>query len=424
MFTIADWTVLALTIVLVESNFSKCNLINGDLAEYCDCTPNTIAQCAFILYDNSSKTCSLNISSIVANDISSKYEMKNHPIGGLEMSVFLDKLTVPGMSDKFSHSLGGYLQHNGATIKTLHLFFSSLPKFNATNLVIDVTTVCGYRQPTQVFKITIDNIFDTSQSFFELTGIINCTTNIEIVNIPVPLRVENFLNLSEVENLTFRNTSTYYDITPIFLSSNLNSIIWEADKFFPQFYQTSNEPQFYTNVSLMGSDKSTYLHKEVFFYTGSINLIQLTEYIDRIEYGTFALPGKFKQFVCNNAADNPNCTEIESLFLDGECLSLDQNLCEICFMHQYGFHRTMDNVREKCSNKEPVQYSMLNCFWREIQPIPQSMKNLSIDTSWLNTDVKPCRSFPFDIAMLIRALRSASHSPDMIPEESTVTTPQ
>ena len=415
MFTIVGWAVLALTVVHVEGDFVQCKLFNGDLTNYCQCTSTAIAQCDIVPYDSSNKTYSLNISSIVANSIWSYYEMINHPTGGLEMFVFLNQLTVPAMGDSFARSLGGYLVNNGKTIKTVHVIFSNLPNFEAALFSSEMLTVCQRQPLNQTFNIKIDSIFDISQqSFFDLNSIIMCATNIETVNIPVPLRVENFLNLSEVENLTFRNTSTYYDITPIYLSFNLNSIIWEADKFFPQFYQTSNEPQFYTNVSLMGSDKSTYLHKEVFFYTGSINLIQLSGYIDRIEYGTFALPGKFKQFFCKKAADN--CTKIESLFLDGECHSLEQRLCEICFMHQYGFHRTMDNVKAKCSSSESVQYSMLNCFWREIQPVPQSMKNLSIDSSWLNTDIRPCRSFPFDIAMIIRALRSASHSPDMIPE--------
>ena len=415
MFTIVGWAVLALTVVHVEGDFVQCKLFNGDLTNYCQCTSTAIAQCDIVPYDSSNKTYSLNISSIVANSIWSYYEMINHPTGGLEMFVFLNQLTVPAMGDSFARSLGGYLVNNGKTIKTVHVIFSNLPNFDAALFSSEMLTKCQRQPLNQTFNIKIDNIFDISQqSFFDLNSIIICATNIETVNIPVPLRVENFLNLSEVENLTFRNTSTYYDITPIYLSFNLNSIIWEADKFFPQFYQTSNEPQFYTNVSLMGSDKSTYLHKEVFFYTGSINLIQLSGYNDRIECGTFALPGKFKQFFCKKAADN--CTKIESLFLDGECHSLEQSLCEICFMHQYGFHRTMDNVKAKCSSRESVQYSMLNCFWGEIQPIPQSMKNLSIDSSWLNTDIRPCRSFPFDIAMIIRALRSASHSPDMIPE--------
>ena len=413
---------MALTFVHVESDFPQCKLISGVSTDYCDCTSNAIAHCDIVPYDSSNKIYSLNISSIVANSIWSNYEMINHPTEGLAMFVFLNQLTVPGMGDSFSRSLGGYLVNNGKTIKTVHVIFSNLPNFQAAVFSSELLTVCQPQQSNQSFNIRIDNIFDISQSFFDLKSIIICATNIEIVNVPIPLRVENFLNMLQVENLNFRNTSTYYDITPIFLSSNLNSIIWEADKFFPHFYQTSNEPPFYTNVSLVGSKNSAYLHKEVFFYTGSINLIHLSEYIDRIEYGTFALPGKFKQFFCNKTSDNSECTRIESLFLEGECRSLPQNLCEICFMHQYGFHRSMDNVKEKCSNSESIQYSMMTCFWREIQPIPQSMKNLSIDTSWLNTDVKPCTSFPFDIAMFIRAIRSASRSPDMIPEESTVTT--
>ena len=406
----------------VGSGLEPCRLSNGGLTDYCDCNPTTIAECEIFSDNSSSKTYYINMSSIVVNSISSEYGMTNNPSEGLEMYVFLDKLTLTEMGDSFSNSLGGYLKNNGKTIQTVHIFFSNLPNFNATIFSSELPLVCGPRRLSQSFEIKIDNIFDTSESFFELDSMIVCATNLEIFNIQVPLRVENFLNTLEVESLTLRDTTTYYDITPILLSSNLNSIIWEANKFFPQFYQTSKNSQFFTSVSLVGSKNSAYLHKEVFFYTGSINLIHLSECIERIEYGTFALPGKFKQFFCDKTSDNSECTRIEGLFLDGECHSLPQNLCEICFMHQYGFHRTMDNVKEKLSKRKPIQYSMMTCFWREIQPVPQSMKNLSIDSSWLNTDVKPCTSFPFDIAMFIRAIRSASQSPDMIPEESTVTT--
>ena len=424
MDIIEKLAVLAITVVHFASGYQNCALINGDMTNICKCTTTTIAQCKIFSSDSSSKTYYLNVSSIVAKGIYSKYGMMNNPPGGLEMYVSLNKLTVPGMGDSFVDSVGGYLKNNGGTIKTVHLIFSNLPNLDAGLFSSELPSMCEPRRSNQSFNVRIDNMFDNSESPFQLNSIINCATNIEIFNIPLPLVVESSLNLLEVKSLTLKNTTTYYDITPILFSSDLNSFNWEADNFFPEFYQTSKESQFYTNVSLMGSNKSTYLHKEVFFHTGSINLIQLSGYIDRIEYGTFALPGKIKQFFCNNATDNPNCTEMESLFLEGECSSLEQNLCEICYMHQYGFHRTMDNVKAKCSNKEPVQYSMMTCFWREIQPIPQSMKNLSIDSSWLNTDVKPCRSFPFDIAMFIRAIRSASRSPDLIPEGSTVTTHQ
>ena len=307
-------------------------------------------------------------------------------------------------------------------MKTIHLEFSNLPELEAAKFASQLPRICRLRRPGQDFNIKIENIFNPQLSFFEIDCMVEFATNIEIFNMQIPIRIEKFLKILKVDNFTMVKTNTYYDITNVFLSANLNTFTWEATKFFPQFYQPSNTSQFSTKVNITGNKIANYLHKEVFFYCRSINLIHLSNNIERIEYGTFALPGRFKQFFCDRSTNDSECTRIESLFLEGKCHFFEQTLCEICYMHQYGFHKTLDNVKHKCSRKEPTQYTMLKCFWRDIQPIPESMQNLEIDAWWNITQTKPCETFPFDVVLFIQAINSADQNQERIPEQSEVTT--
>ena len=393
-----------------------CHLTDGRKTNNCQCSNTDIMSCKIERFHNSDKTYYINVSKIVADAFNSQFEMSKKPSDALELYVYLDTLTVTEMGEGFVHSLNNYLNNDGQNIETVHISFSNLPNLDSFKLYRQISQVCGTNSEDRVFKVKLDNIFKVSQSFFELDSFTSCASSIEVLNMPTPLRTDGFLNLMNVENFTMENTELFYEINSVYLSPKVNNINWEiSTNFFPEFYQTEKVEKFYTNLNLTGNEKATFLHKEVFFYTSSVNLFHLSEYIVRIEYGAFSLPGKFKQFFCQEVSANCNSTEKETFFLDGNCHLLDQKLCEICFMHQYGFHRMYDKLAKRCARKEPIQNLMQKCFWREIQPIPESMTNLPIEKLWLDTEIKTCRAFPFDIAIFLRVIEVASQSPQEAP---------
>ena len=84
---------------------------------------------------------------------------------------------------------------------------------------------------------------------------------------------------------------------------------------------------------------------------------------------------------CANFSDSQHILDEKFInsWLKGKCEDLvdlnnmtDSYPCELCFMHQYGLHRILDNLTDMCTGKKPVPTTgIVRCYWA---PFPKPSK--------------------------------------------------
>ena len=396
-------------IPLIIHGHPPCLRVNGGTDPFCYCHEDFIVSCK--VTGLKSPTHVVKVLEITASNFDSNFAFLQN-LQTENLAVHLSDLKIGDLGG-FATALADYSKY---ILNNFTLQIQDLDYLKPSELMNrGIPTLCEKKHKNQNLYFNISKSFAKSgESYFNIEQLTINFSRIAVSQLTVPLLVNNYLNLTNVMKFTIANTPFYWDLNFVYISQKCEQCYhsWEAQTFFPQFYQnqiveSSNNP---LSMNLAGTKSANFMHKEVFQYVKSIKITYLSEFIDRIEYGTFALPEKIKQFFCLDSSQNCDVTEVEALFLEGECEKLNQTLCEICLMHQYGMHRTNDNVALRCERREKVDRLMVKCFWRDVQPIPSSMRSLNIDRSWNDESVKPCKSIPFDVAMFIRLLNNASSS--------------
>ena len=77
-------------------------------------------------------------------------------------------------------------------------------------------------------------------------------------------------------------------------------------------------------------------------------------------------------------------------WLNGNCTKMPkQDICALCFMHQYGLHLTKDNLSEICAGKvEPdPEITMKRCYWDPFAIVPFNMRNHSLAHPLFDEDI-------------------------------------
>ena len=158
-----------------------------------------------------------------------------------------------------------------------------------------------------------------------------------------------------------------------------------------------------------------FFSKEILQFSGYMYALAIGENILRIEYGSLANDKKIYSKYFNLAENNLNIgrgaifdmeknnKELTGKFLSGDCVGLnaksieDENqmeyfLCEVCLMHQYGLHRTKDNIRQICEGGKNPNGGKKNCFWTKPSNNPpkfngvkpaSNLANINVDVSKL-----------------------------------------
>ena len=166
--------------------------------------------------------------------------------------------------------------------------------------------------------------------------------------------------------------------------SIINHTVFWVGNMYPRFFQmkplghVNNHQVIYKNIFVSGPK---YLTKDVFAYLGPIDwpnsyLRINVSNIDRIEFGALAN---------TNAMILGGLTRNESLetrlFLDGDCTALSCisiDSCMICFMHQYGLHKTDDNLAELCKMAITPKLPPKKCYWGPYMDLPEEVAGLDI----------------------------------------------
>ena len=75
---------------------------------------------------------------------------------------------------------------------------------------------------------------------------------------------------------------------------------------------------------------------------------------------------------------NLETEDLKNKWLAGKCLDLDAEACELCYMHQYGLHKTNHDVPKICSGEKTVSgnFLMKSCYWDAFPPLPKEMKSV------------------------------------------------
>ena len=142
-----------------------------------------------------------------------------------------------------------------------------------------------------------------------------------------------------------------------------------------------------------------YFPKEILMFCKETGTFFLSNRLNRIEYGSITSDDKaniqriFKKDPQGNSYDgNQLRFDVRQGFLDsnwtnGPCqnfVSLEKPdllfACEICFMHQYGLHRTKDNVSALCdgtSTRTINSSDMKKCYWGPLPETPEKLSNES-----------------------------------------------
>ena len=115
-----------------------------------------------------------------------------------------------------------------------------------------------------------------------------------------------------------------------------------------------------------------------------MNLLCLPETIQQIEYGALSTRNDMKAFAIGRFQEKwtvdwtHGCDNVVSFtalsggktqrdnWLNARCDKLHWFLCELCFMHFFGLHKTNDGVEVMCQKKVWIPVSMMrNCYWAD-----------------------------------------------------------
>ena len=253
-------------------------------------------------------------------------------------------------------------------------FYANIQSFEISNVsqekqfgsVLDISQLFRYNKKLSMFRLSSNNF---------------------AVRLPLFLKVEQF----KIENQAVE--SEKMDIYLHQLNATSLKIIWAPifdDKklFFPEIlapkHHVSISAELYNTLRV---DRSINICKNNTVYGWKMAKLYLPISFERIEYGTLSTAEKFVTNLLGfTTKDGRKSSQgmtftppISFNWIQGECEKLLQNLnqtssnsrndsreneqnleanywfCETCFMHQYGYRRKADNVRQFC---EGVSFSL------------------------------------------------------------------
>ena len=206
------------------------------------------------------------------------------------------------------------------------------------------------------------------------------------------------------------NGSINRNLNVIFNGSFSNqNLVWNGI-MYPRFFQLLGSGNKMPSIFIEGP---TFLTKDVLSYLNSAWVQLSLSRLERIEYGTISHGEEFfidairlsEEYPFIHFGKNRNETVQARFFLDGDCTALNAicgvgfEACIICFMHQYGLHKTNDNVESLCGQTTtPVSLKMKKCYWGPFLEKPIEISNFEIEPmrkdNWL-VDGPFCR--PIDV---------------------------
>ena len=375
----------------------------------CSCENDQIISCLLTAKKNNPKIILYNVA---AKNFSTefKFEIPDNVKKTQDVPV---SVSIGHMKD--IPELTSFLQEVGKQLKITNLKITDMGSLDPEVLAADLATQSSASlestELTNLFgdlknKTQFDlGKFKTIRRSFEISGIETVA-----VTMPDPTYVTPVNLTSEIATkISLSTVSNVTGLVHIFLKEKEanETVIFSANGMFPRFYREDPSPKLKVRINL---DKgANMMLKETFLYSGAnINLswdakskFLIPPSVLRVEFGTF-FDGKEVRFLAG-----PNFPQnFSSLFTEGKCFELKgitnaEDLCEICYMHQYQLHRVEDKLEELCENGPKNEQNgtdeMKICYWQEVQKVPASLDQFKIDKTWIPEGVKVCDNITKDI---------------------------
>ena len=382
-------SILLKTTLNFSDNLCKTNL---GVKSRCECDGNTVLRCHS--YTGMKNVVFISMKSLLATKISPAFEIScTFTLEGIQpdyVTVLLYNLKFDGLQNLFRafDQIGNCQPHR--------IVISRMPFL----LPADVETLTRSRFFPRLQGLIVRNSFSKAgQAVLDLRGFkeVSSLTLNDLHDVSVilanPIHYTGNINAS---NFLIQNTKIIGDnLTHIVSTGSSNtSFSWGVDYYYPRIIQPKNAPsQNHSNYVDFRSGP-LYLPKETFFNARKITSIKLGRSFSRLEYGTLHSEGVFKaEFIQSKFKLQKQDADF---FLLGECeLISDENICELCFMHEYGLHRVKDNVPGLCFSRSPTSKPMQKCYWTQ----PENLTIVENFTIYQpkNEGITVCDNLPEDL---------------------------
>ena len=391
----------------------------------CTCNNSILTSCDLQVETKKSSNetrCRLEIVNMDIKNISNNFTIKtnNKQLENCShISLVIDSSSVENFGNLAQVAKSSLLRS-----ETGFLTFKNLPGVTAYDLeklieqltekTEDITCQLGKNLNAKL-NLNIDTVFRNyiQEDYFDIVSFYNRFSSVFVNNLFKPVTFKNPLILDKTSSMHFDNSLFKNKLNFVALSGNQSKIYWENYDFYPQFYRvedrSKNSNKSVGEIFINGS--SSYILKEVFAYSGEVDTIGLNHHVQRIEYGALAntktlrancfknLSSHGAQKVCFDQSRND-----KKNFLNGSCTKMsDKFLCEICFMHQFGLHKTVNNVTQLCNGTSEYRLMTRECYWRPLQPVPIALRDYQIDNSFIDKSVTECEYIFKDVQQFLDA---------------------
>ena len=263
------------------------------------------------------------------------------------------------------------------------------------------------------FELKINSCFLQNSSNLHIGKFAQNFDKMLLKNLYNNVKTENPLVMNNNSGLSVQDSLLAQDFVNIVVTNDRSSkqvfLDWNNKQFFPQLYREIGSKKYF-NINLTGS--VVYLQKEVVYNIRTIDTLKIGKNVQRIEYGSLATPSE----ILVNSFIDPDTDQKYFLksydkdnFLRGLCAEISLKfVCEICYMHQIGLHKIKDNISFLCEARINPTFPLKKCYWRDVEPIPESLCQFKIDQSRqrdaVSSGVRTCASIPEDVSNFLNSL--------------------